>query len=371
MSDEGTAPRPRPPDSSLVDRVLVTTVTVLLCLLIVALLWQAAEILLLTFAGLLLALLLRSLADVVATHTKLPAAWAMLAVLLTIAMLLTLGGRLVAPTIQAEFSDLSDQLPAVYEQARSQFSQYSLGRRLVDAMPSAQDIALGSRSSSIFGRITGVFSTAFELTLNSLVVLMIGAYFAFSLSSYKEGLVSLVPMRHEPRTRQLLAVMRFTLQRFLLGISLSMTINGVLTFVGLWFLGIPFAVPLAIIAGVMSFIPNLGPLIAGVPAFLIAVAYGSTQGLYVVLLYLAVQNLDGYVVTPLIQQRAASIPPVLLIASQLLLAVIFGFLGLLLAVPLVAIAFIAVKMLYVEDALGRDVDVPGEKRARRRRLPEA
>ncbi len=356
----------RPTDPRFVHRVLVVVGTVVLCGLIVALLWQGAEILLLVFTGLLLAIVLRALAEGVSAYTRLPSHWAVLVVALTIAALGALGGWLLAPSAQREFADLSDQLPAMYEQARTQIAQYPLGRRLVEAMPSAQNIVLGRQSANLFGRITGVFSIVFEVVLNTLIVLMIGAYFAVRLTAYKEGLITLVPVRYEPRTRELLAVIHFTLKRFLLGISASMAINGTLTFAGLWFLDIPFALPLGIIAGLMSFIPNIGPLIAGVPAGLIAVAQGPNQAFSVLALFLAVQNLDGYVITPLIQQRAASIPPVLLIASQLLLAVIFGFLGLLLAVPLVAVAFVTVKMLYVEDALGRKVEVQGEDDVRQR-----
>jgi len=129
-------------------------------------------------------------------------------------------------------------------------------------------------------------------------------------------------------------------------------------------LGIPFAIPLGIITALLNFIPNIGPIIAGVPAVLIALSQSPTQAIYVFILYLAAQNLDGFVITPLIQQRAVFIPPVLLIASQLLFAVVFGFLGLLLAVPLVAVVFVAVKMIYVEDILGRRVEVKGERAAK-------
>jgi predicted PurR-regulated permease PerM len=143
-----------------------------------------------------------------------------------------------------------------------------------------------------------------------------------------------------------------------------MAINGTLTALGLWLLGVPFAIPLGIIAGLLTFIPNIEPFIAGVPAVLIALSQSPTQALYVLILYHAVQKLDGFVITPLIQQKAVSVPPVLVIASQLLLAVIFGFPGLLLAVPLIAIGFVLVKMIYVEDILDRRVEVKGEGKAR-------
>ena len=144
-----------------------------------------------------------------------------------------------------------------------------------------------------------------------------------------------------------------------------MSINGMLTFLGLWLLDIPFAIPLGIIAGLMSFVPNIGPLVAGVPAVTIALAQSPAQALYILILYVAVQNLDGFIVSPFIQKRAVSIPPVLIITSQLLLAVLFGFLGILLAVPLVAVVSVLVKMIYVEVILGRKVDVKGEAQAKK------
>ena len=143
-----------------------------------------------------------------------------------------------------------------------------------------------------------------------------------------------------------------------------MIINGVLTGIGLWLLDVPFPIPLAIIAGILSFIPNIGPISASLPAILIAVTISPTAAFYVALLYLTVQNLDGFLISPLLQQRAVSLPPVLVIASQLLLGIMFGFLGVLLAVPLTAAAFVAVKMLYVEDLLGNPVEVKGEKQAK-------
>jgi predicted PurR-regulated permease PerM len=179
-----------------------------------------------------------------------------------------------------------------------------------------------------------------------------------------------VPQSRERRAREILETIEYTLRRFLLGISASMVINGTLTFLGLWFLGIPFAIPLAIIAGLMAFIPNIGPYIAGIPAVLIALSLGPATALYVLILYLVVQNLEGLVISPLIQQRAVSIPPVLVIASQLLLAVMFGFLGLLLAVPIVAVVFVLVKMIYVEDILGRRVEVKGERKSKKEVVSE-
>ena len=352
----------RPTRPNFVRRVLIVIGLVLLSALILGLLWQGAEVILLVFAGFLLAIFLRSLSGLLSKYTPLSETWSVAIVLLLIIGLIALGVWLLSDSMQRQFEELSEQLPVAFEQMRGQISKYPLGRRIVEQMPQPQQF-IGRQSANVFGRITGLFSTAFDVVANILIVLMTAVYFAFSPKLYNEGIVKLVPQNKEKRAREILATMEKTLRGFLLGISGSMTINGFLTFLGLWFLGVPFAIPLGIIAGLMSFIPNIGPLIASVPAILIALSQSPAQALYIIILYLAVQNLDGFLISPLIQQRAVSVPPVLVIASQLLLAVMFGFLGLLLAVPLVAVVFVAVKMIYIEDILGKRVEVKGEREA--------
>ncbi|MDQ3323494.1 MAG: AI-2E family transporter [Acidobacteriota bacterium] len=360
----------RSPNQNFVRRVLIVIGLVALSALILGLLWYGAEVILLVFAGFLLAVFLRSLSELLGKYTPLSENWALTIVLLGIIGLIALGVWLLSDSMQRQFEELSEQLPVAFEKMRGQISQYPLGRRIVEQMPSAQQIVVGRQSTNTFSRITGLFSTGFDIVANILIVLMTAVYFAFSSKLYNDGIVKLVPKTKEKRAREILSTMESTLRSFLLGISGSMVINGILTTLGLWFLDVPFAIPLGIIAALMSFIPNIGPLIASVPAILIALAQSPTQAIYVIILYLAVQNLDGFLISPLIQERAVSVPPVLVIASQLLLAVMFGFLGLLLAVPIIAVVFVAIKMIYVEDILGRKIEVKGEKEAKEnRQLP--
>ncbi len=348
----------RSPRRDFIEKILI----VILFALLLFVLWQGAEVFLLIFAGFLLAVFLRALSEFLSRHAPLSENQATAFVLLVIVGLAALGIWLLTDSVQNQFDELSNQLPAAFEQARQKILQYPLGRRIIEQIPSPQQF-VNNQSSSIFGRVTGIFSTAFNVVVNVLIVLMTAVYLAFSPQSYKEGVIKLVPKEREKRAREVLYTIEFTLRRYLLGTLVSVTINGAITGLGLWFLGIPFAIPLAIITAIFNFIPNLGPLAASGPAILIAFSLSPTKALYVVLLYLAVQNIDGFVTTPLVQQRAVAIPPVLIIAAQLLLAVLFGFLGLLLAVPIVAVVFVLVKMLYVEDILGRRVEVKGEHQA--------
>jgi len=346
------------------QKILIAFGIVVAFALALAILWAGAEVFLLGFAGMLVAIFLRTLGGFLSKHTPVSETSALVIVILTAAALSVLAVWLLAPSVQQQFEELTEQLPVVYENAKKQIAQYPLGNRIVEQIPAPEQFILGRQPASVLGRVTGFFSTALDIVTSLLIVLVFAIYFAFNPSLYTEGVVKLVPQDKERRAREILGTIEITLRRFLIGMSASMLIGGTLTFLGLWLLGVPFAVPLGIIAGLLNFIPNIGPFIAGLPAVLIALSQSPAQALYVVLLYAAVQNLEGFVVTPLIQQRAVALPPVLVISSQILFAVIFGFLGLLLAVPIFAVLFVLVKMIYVEDILGRRIEVKGEPQAK-------
>lgn len=346
------------------QKVLIAGAVITAIIVIALILWAGAEIFLLVFAGLLLAIFIRGLSDFLCRHTPLSERWAVAAVLFSTIALVAAGVWLLAPSVEKQFDELTRELPVVYESLRQKISQYPIGRRIIELLPSPQQFILGRKQANIFGRVTGLFSTALDVITNLLIIIITSIYFAFNPSIYKEGIIKLIPQSREQRAREIVGTIEITLSRFLKGMSISMITNGTLTFIGLWFLDIPFAIPLAILAGLFAFIPNIGPFIAGTPAVLIALSQGPWQGVYVFFLYLAIQNLDGFIITPLVQQRAVDLPPVLVIASQILLAVIFGFLGLLVAVPLFAVFFVLVKMLYVEDTLNRYVKVRGEEQVK-------
>lgn len=124
------------------------------------------------------------------------------------------------------------------------------------------------------------------------------------------------------------------------------------TGIGLWLLGAPFAVPLALLAGLMEFVPYIGPFIATVPAVIIAFAESPQLGLSVLVLYVVLQVLESYVLAPLVQQKAVHLAPALILFLQVLMGVLAGPLGVALATPLAAALLVAVKMLYIEDGLG-------------------
>lgn len=130
-----------------------------------------------------------------------------------------------------------------------------------------------------------------------------------------------------------------------------MVVVGAATALGLYLLGLPFALSLGLLAALLDFVPNFGPLISALPALLLALLQGPWQVLYVALLYVGINLLDGYLLTPLVQRRTVSLSPALLLFAQLLMGVLAGALGVLVATPLSAVTLLLVKRLYIEERL--------------------
>jgi predicted PurR-regulated permease PerM len=144
-----------------------------------------------------------------------------------------------------------------------------------------------------------------------------------------------------------------TLAKWLLTRAISMVAIGVLTTLGLILLGVPLALSLGLIAGLMAFIPMLGPIIALIPALLIGLLVSPQTALWVLGLYLLIQGLDNYILTPIVVKETIRMPPALIIFAQLIFGLLFGQLGLMLAAPLTAALMTLVQMVYVHDFLER------------------
>jgi predicted PurR-regulated permease PerM len=153
-----------------------------------------------------------------------------------------------------------------------------------------------------------------------------------------------------------MAQLGHTLRWWLVGRIAGMIVVGFLTWIGLLLLGVPLSFTLATLAAILDFVPNIGPIIAAVPAVLVGLTESPMTGLYVALLYFAIQTLEGTLMTPLIEQRTVSLAPVLLLSAQLIMGVLFGVLGLLLATPFLVVLVIIIQRLYIEDVLGDSVE---------------
>ena len=208
--------------------------------------------------------------------------------------------------------------------------------------------AIASGTSAVLGQTFKVLSGAIETLGNIFVVIFLGLLFAAQPSIYRKGILSFVPTKHGRQAERLIDDLGETLKRWLLGQLLTMASLFAVTAIGLTFIGIPGALVLGFLTGLLSFIPTVGAVIAGTLIVLASLGSGLTAILSSIGLYLFIQFLEGNVLTPLIQRHAIEIPPATLFAAQIFLGVLFGLWGLALALPLIAIIKVALRHIYKE-----------------------
>jgi predicted PurR-regulated permease PerM len=199
--------------------------------------------------------------------------------------------------------------------------------------------------------VAQAFSTTLGALVNIAVVLFMGVYMAINPGWYRRGVLRLISPPRRARAREILDAIGHTLRWWLFGRAVGMTIVGIMTTLGLWLLGVPFAAGLGVLAGLLDFVPFAGPILAAAPGVLVALSDGTIQVIYVLLLYFSIQLLEGYVLTPLIELRSVHLPPALTIGAQVLLGVLVGPIGVAVATPLTAVIVVLIEKLYVEDKL--------------------
>jgi predicted PurR-regulated permease PerM len=323
--------------------IAVTVVVVLV------LLWYAIDVVLLAFVGILFAILLRAPADWLIERGW-SERWALTLVGLGFLVLLAGGAAFFGRGIAVQALALIDRIPEIIQTLRDQLGESELGSRVVALAESSGMFAGGERQ--FLGRGLGLIGSTFGAIANVLIVLFFAVFMAAQPRPYVEGFLLLVARKRRARTREVLEEIGHVLRRWLVGQSLLAVCVALLTGAGLMLLGAPFPFALALLAGLMEFVPYIGPFLAAIPAILVGFAEGPRLALYVALLFLAVQLIESYLLAPLVQHRAVHIAPAAILFSQVLMGAIVGALGVAVATPLAAAVMVAVSMLYVEDALG-------------------
>ncbi|WP_375457073.1 AI-2E family transporter [uncultured Methylobacterium sp.] len=217
--------------------------------------------------------------------------------------------------------------------------------------------SLLSDAGNVLGPAAAVIVGLFSALGNVLVIVFLGLAFAADPGSYRDGTLRFVPPERRWRWARVLDGAGETLRHWLFGQLVTMTVIFLCTWAGLAVLGVGGALILGLQAGLLAFVPTIGPLVAGLVILLAGLASGTKALLGVLGVYLAVHCLESYGLTPFIQKRALDIPPATIFAGQLVLGVVFGLWGIALALPLMAVIKVLLEQLYVEDALGEDATV--------------
>jgi len=314
-------------------------------------------VLLVPFAGVLFAVLLEGCASLLRRRTRLShraAFWLVLAGLLA---LVVATGVFLAPRAAEQGRQLAEELPSAVDAARGFLDQSSVGRQ-------ALDLAAGLDLTSAIdqGAIARAGSSLLSFLGSGVIILIFGTFLAAAPKRYVGGLLLLFPSQRQDAVREVLANAHRGLLWWLLARLSCMALVGVGFWLGLALLGIPFALPLGLLAGGLSFIPYLGPTLALLPALLIGLAQGPQDALYVLLLYLGVQGVETTLVEPLVEARAVRVPPALILFAQLVAGVWAGALGVLVATPLMVVVLIVVQVLYVRRLRGREHQMAGPQR---------
>ena len=309
-------------------------------------LWYSRTAILLAFAGILLAIVLYGASRALADLTKLPRLVMLAVVVLTVALFFFLVFATAGPTLAQQIAQLARGIAAGATTLTKELASFADQANLLQNVDLVQ---LLSGFLSPWGIATGATSFALSivgLVSAGLIVLFFGIYFAADPDTYVQLVARLAPEERRGATLQMMYETGDLLRRWLIGQGISMALIGSFTYVGLLILGVPIAFVLALFAGLAGFLPYLGPIIGAVPMVLVAGGESLDLALWVVGLYALIQFLESYLLTPLIQARAVSMPPAVVILSQLVLGAVFGILGLALATPIAAAATVPLRYLF-------------------------
>ncbi|HVF30283.1 MAG TPA: AI-2E family transporter [Pyrinomonadaceae bacterium] len=346
------------PDQTFARRVLITIGFVILTLLLLTFLYFTFDVILLIFGATLLAIFLRGLAQVIGRFINVSEGWLVLIVSVTLIAVLAGAIALLAPDVADQMRHLREELPRSAQGVANYISQYGWGRALIEQLPSVDDFRENVNPSALVSGVGGFFSSTIGAVGNFFIVILLAIYLASEPRFYTRGFIKLFPKPYRHRATQVVGAVGDTLRWWLIGKVGSMIFIGLLTWIGLSILGVPLALTLGLIAGLLSFIPNFGPIISAVPALLLAFIDRPIAAVYVLALYVGVQLIESNIVTPLIERETIELPPALTIVFQLALAVLVGGLGLVLATPLLAVIMVLIQLVYIQDVLGdREVEV--------------
>ena len=344
-----------PPQGRIEDRVFIRRVLIVLALAtLFFLVWYLRSLLLMLFGAIVVATVFRALADRIVRLTG----WREGAAL-ALAISLALGAvaglfALFGQQIAMQLDTLRETLPVAWRSFEERIGDIGLGDQL-------RQIVEGIRQSSgSFASLSSAILSVGNAVAEVLVVLFGGIFLALQPRFYRTGAIKLVPPRQRSVVAEAMDESEGALRLWLKGQLIAMVVVGTLTGVAMWALRLPAALVLGLLAGLLEFVPFIGPIVASIPAILLALAVSPDLALWVTLAYVAIQQFEGYLLTPLVQQYAVQLPSVNLLFSLVGLGMLFGTLGVILAAPLTVVIYVLVKRLYVIEALRTPTPIPGE-----------
>jgi predicted PurR-regulated permease PerM len=363
--------------SDLVRAALVVVAT----LVGLQLLWSARFLVLTAFLGVLFGLAAGQGVDWIQARVRIKRSAAAALIVFGTVISLVLVGLWTGPTLAEQSQELRTKLPEAVTKLEAWLETNQ--PRLLDAIaprdtaargaagaaglarpgaPSADSLpaveapgrlvsALAKQTASLGNFAFGVLQSTLAVAGAAVLIIFLALYVASDTDTYRQGTLLLVPVDRRERIGELLTALSTALRTWFATQLIAMLVIGAVTTVTLAIIGVRGALPLGVLAGIFEFIPNVGPILSAIPAVLVGFADSPRMALIIVIVYWAIQFLENNLLIPYLMKQQLDLPPALTLVTQVVMAYVFGFLGLFVAIPLLATVVVAVRMLWVEDDL--------------------
>lgn len=366
------------------------TLVVMVILIAMTFLWVIQDALLMAFGSVILATIFYGSAK--GLQKILPFSYGLSLLTVGVIVLLITGSfvLLFGPQISSEFDQLVTELPEKFTELRETISEWPGGDQMMDEMSNnnngeesgadgqqqnndQDEEGEGSSVTDDLPADAGNYilrggATLIDILSTTGIVFIVGIYFAIHPHMYKKGLLLLVPKHKEERVSDVLDASGRALWQWLKGQMIAMAFVGITLTIGLMIIGVPLAFVLGFLGGLFEFIPFIGPFAAAAPILLLALSVDLQTAFFAAILLLIVQQLEGNVVTPLVQHQMVYLPPSVAILCIVAFGLVFGIAGVILATPLTVIVMVMIGMLYVQDVLGKEITVPGQTTGKKKEV---
>ena len=350
------------PDSGWkINPIIVTTISIILFVAI----WQIRNIVLLTFASVILVILFSMPIRFCTSRYHIPRGVAILGSIVGFFIVLIILSLLVFPTLFNQFGILAtDVIPRGFERLvdfvnsgaiqeqfpflREPMENFTINDELINQIIAQVSNALGQLGGSVLPLVGGLANTL----LSGLIVFFLSMYLIAEPQRYIKGIITLTPKWYRGRMRHILFRIDDTLRAWLVVTGVSMLVVGLGTGLGLAAIGIREWVALGVLAGIMSFVPNFGPIIALVPSIAVGFVQAPENVIWIVVIIYGVSFIQSQLISPVLASERMNMPAILILLGQIVFGFFFGFLGIMLAVPITALGVILVDEIYVKDVLG-------------------
>jgi predicted PurR-regulated permease PerM len=319
-------------------------------------LWQIRAVLLLLFAATILATALNQIVKLL-QRFGVKRGIAIGLSLATLLAIIVCSILLIVPPVSKQLQELVDLVPQGLEKLRtwSEGLQTIIPNQLLDDIRSLKLLTQNFQQFAprLFGNFFSLFSSSLAVVLNLLLVLILSIMLLTNPSPYRQGFIKLFPSFYRRRVDEILSKCESSLIAWVKATIFDMFIIGLVSGIGLWILQVPLPLTNGLLAGLLEFIPNLGPTLSVIPPMLLALLDAPWKAGAVLVLYLLIQQFEGNILVPIVMQKQVSLLPAVTLLSIVIFSIFFGFLGLFLSLPLTIVFQIWIKEVLVKDILNK------------------